>query len=59
MSRLSKSARAFLGYAAGCVMASVGVAVEFGAGWGLIAGGVVCAASVFCMADFDEPRGRR
>jgi hypothetical protein len=40
-------------------MASVGVAVEFGAGWGLIAGGVVCAASVFCMADFDEPRGRR
>jgi hypothetical protein len=58
-SRLSARARAVLGYAGGCAMAAVGVAVQFGAGWGLIAGGVVCAASFFTLADIDDPRERR
>jgi hypothetical protein len=56
MIRLSKLARARLGYAAGCVVAAVGAGLEWGLGFGLLFGGVVCAASFLLLADVDEER---
>lgn len=50
----SKLARARLGYAAGCVSAAVGAGLEWGVGFGLLLGGVVCAASFLLLADVDE-----
>lgn len=51
---VSRVARARAGYAAGVVSASVGVGVEFGAGWALIVGGVVTSCSYLLLYDVDE-----
>jgi hypothetical protein len=56
MIRLSKVARARLGYAAGCVTAAVGAGLEWGVGLGLLLGGAVCAASFLLLTDVDEER---
>lgn len=54
MIRLSKLARARLGYAAGCACAAVGAGLEWGVGFGLLLGGVVCAASFLLLTNVDE-----
>ncbi|WP_166427500.1 hypothetical protein [Nonomuraea mesophila] len=51
---MSKLARARLGYAAGCVLASVGAGVQFGVGIGLLVVGVATAASFLFLADVDD-----
>ncbi|MEH0423130.1 hypothetical protein [Streptomyces sp. B21-083] len=43
-----------LGYAGGCLTTAAGVAVEFGTGWALMAGGVVAAASFLLLVDVDK-----
>ena len=60
MRQMTALAWSRLGYTAGCVMAAVGVGVEFGCGWGLTVGGAVGAASCLLLVDVDEkgpPRG--
>ena len=43
-----------IGYAAGCLVAAAGVGIEAGAGWGLVVGGAVGAASFLLLVDVDE-----
>lgn len=52
--RLSKLALSRIGYAAGCLAASVGLGLNFGPGWGLTVGGVACAASCLLLVDVDD-----
>lgn len=52
--RLSRLALSRLGYAAGCLTASVGLGLNFGPGWGLTVGGVACAASFLLLVDVDD-----
>lgn len=40
-----------LGYGAGCLATAVGVGLETGLGWGLVAGGVIGAASFLLLVD--------
>jgi hypothetical protein len=54
MIRLSRLARARLGYATGLVTAAVGAGLEWGTGVGLLVGGAVCAASFLLLADVDD-----
>lgn len=54
MSGLSKAARASLGYVAGCAAIVLGVAIEFGIGYGLIVGGAATAASFLVLVDADD-----
>jgi hypothetical protein len=56
MIRLSKLARARLGYATGLITAAVGAGIEWGTGVGLLLGGVTCAASFLLLADVGEER---
>lgn len=56
MIRLSRLARARLGYSAGLVTAAVGAGLEWGLGLGLLLGGVACAASFLLLADVGEER---
>lgn len=58
MIRLSRLARARLGYATGLASTAVGAGVEWGVGVGLLVGGVACAASFLLLADVDERPGR-
>lgn len=57
MRRLSALSRARLGYALGCLLVAVGVAVNWGPGWGLIVAGVFVAASFLVLADVDGKGG--
>lgn len=43
-----------LGYTAGCLTASTGVGIEFGAAWGLVVAGVIGAASFLLLVDVDK-----
>jgi hypothetical protein len=52
--RLSKLARARLGYAAGCVTGAVGAGIQWGTGVGLMIGGAVAALSFLLLVDVDE-----
>jgi len=54
--RLSRLARARLGYAAGLITAAVGAGLEWGLGLGLLLGGAACAASCLLLADVGEER---
>jgi hypothetical protein len=54
--RLSKLARARLGYAIGLITAAVGAGLEWGTAVGLIVGGAACAASFLLLADVDGPQ---
>lgn len=54
MIRLSRLARARLGYASGLITAAVGAGLEWGAGIGLLLGGVTAAASFLLLSDVDE-----
>jgi hypothetical protein len=54
MIRLSRLARARLGYAAGLIAAAVGAGLEWGLGLGLLLGGVACAASFLLLSDVDD-----
>ena len=56
MIRLSRLARARLGYAAGLITAAVGAGLEWGLGLGLLLGGAACAASCLLLADVGEER---
>jgi hypothetical protein len=56
MIRLSRLARARLGYATGLVTAAVGAGLEWGLGLGLLLGGAACAASFLLLADVGEER---
>jgi uncharacterized membrane protein YphA (DoxX/SURF4 family) len=56
MIRLSRLARARLGYAAGLITAAVGAGLEWGTGVGLLVGGVTAAASFLLLADVGEER---
>lgn len=58
--RVSALAWSRLGYSAGCLAAAVGVGMEAGLGWGLVAGGVVGAASCLLLIDVEAkgpPKG--
>ncbi|MGW6743777.1 hypothetical protein ACWGDX_24165 [Streptomyces sp. NPDC055025] len=57
--RVTALAWSRLGYAAGCLTAFVGVGLEFGAAWGLTAGGAITAASFLLLVDVggDEKGG--
>lgn len=50
-------ARARVGYWAGCAGLSVGAAVQFGIGLGLMVGGALTAASFLLLVDVDEAEG--
>jgi hypothetical protein len=56
MIRLSRLARARLGYATGLIAAAVGAGLEWGVGFGLLLGGVTVAASFLLLADVGEER---
>ncbi|WP_405994971.1 hypothetical protein [Streptomyces sp. NBC_00986] len=49
----SQLARARLGYWMGCAGLSVGAAVQFGPGYGLMAGGALTAASFLLLVDVE------
>lgn len=51
---VSRPARALLGYAVSVAAAACGLGIEVGAGWGLVAGGVVGAGSFLLLAETDE-----
>lgn len=53
MIRLSRLARARLGYATGLISAAVGAGLEWGTGIGLLVGGATTAASFLLLYDFD------
>lgn len=50
----SRLARAGLGYWTGCAGLSVGAGVQFGFGYGLMAGGALTAASFLLLVDVEE-----
>ena len=52
--QVTKVARARAGYAAGMLSSACGVAVLFGAGWALIAGGLVCSWSFLHLYPVDD-----
>jgi hypothetical protein len=52
--RMSRAARAQLGYGFGVLSAATGIGLELGLGWGLVAGGAVAAASFLLLAETDE-----
>jgi hypothetical protein len=58
MIRLSRLARARLGFATGLITAAVGAGLEWGTGVGLLVGGVTTAASFLLLADVDERQQR-
>lgn len=49
----SQLARTRLGYWTGCAALSVGTAVQFGLGYGLMAGGALTAASFLLLVDVE------
>lgn len=54
MTRWTRAARARLGYWAGCAAVAAGAGVEFGVGVGLMAGGVLTAASCLLLVETDD-----
>lgn len=57
--RLTALVWARVGYAAGVVVAAVGIGVEAGPGWGMAVGGAVGAASCLLLVDVDDRRPRK
>lgn len=60
MRRVSALVWSRLGYTTSCLAAAIGVGLEVGLGWGLVAGGAIGAASCLLLVDVDEkgpPRG--
>lgn len=60
--QMPRLARVKAGYACSVVVASVGLGIELGTGWGLAIGGAVSAASFLFLAETDDdgaPFGRR
>lgn len=53
--RISRVARARLGYFAGVLLIAVGLGLAIGLGWGLVAGGVGLVAAAVLLYDVDEP----
>lgn len=43
-----------LGYTGGCLTAFTGTGLQFGVGWGLMAGGTVAAVSFLLLVDVEE-----
>jgi hypothetical protein len=54
--RLSRMAWAGLGYAAGWATAATGAGLEWGAGVGLMVGGVATALSLLLLVDIPRPQ---
>ncbi|MBZ6175588.1 hypothetical protein KVH22_29995 [Streptomyces olivaceus] len=54
VTKWSRLARARAGYVTGCVGLSVGAAVQFGAGVGLMVGGALTAGSFLLLSDVDS-----
>lgn len=54
VTRWSRAARARLGYWSGCAGVAAGAWVQFGAGVGLMVGGVLTAGSFLLLVDVDE-----
>lgn len=48
---MSRAALVWLGYALALAAVALGVGLEVGAGWGLVAGGVLAGASLLFLAD--------